>query len=144
MAVRYLSLSDVMALHDATMRGMGQSPAPLRDEGLLESAVLRPQMAAHYEDADLIRQTALLAVGIAQNRPYSDGNKRTAYMAALVFPRINGHPFTGDYLAMARQLEAVATRTDTLDAATQRFEDWLRRHTARGREEPKMDENRRN
>ena len=74
MAVRYLSVADVMALHNAMMEGMGRHPAPLRYAGLLESAVLRPQMAAYYEEADLVRQAALLAVGIAQNQPYVDGN----------------------------------------------------------------------
>ncbi len=69
----------------------------------------------------------MLAVGIAQNQPYVDGNKRTAYIAMLVFLRVNGLPFQGDYLALARELEAVATRTDSLDAATRRFEEWLRR-----------------
>lgn len=128
MAVRYLSVADVMALHIEMMEEMGEHPAPLRDQGLLESAVHRPQMAAYYEGADLVRQAALLAVGIAQNQPYVDGNKRTGYIAATVFLRANGRPFTGDRLDLARQLESVATRTDSLDAATGRFEDWLREH----------------
>ena len=129
MDVRYLSVADVMALHREMMEGMSHNPAPLRDTGLLESAVLRPQMAAYYEGADLVRQAALLAVAISQNQPYLDGNKRTAYIAALVFLRVNGRPFDGDYVMMARQLEAVATRTDSLEAAIDRFEDWLRTHT---------------
>jgi death on curing protein len=119
-----------MALHSEMMEQMGQRPAPVRDAGLLESAVLKPQMAAYYENADVIRQAAVLAVGIAQNQPYVDGNKRTGYIAALVFLRRNGHPFTGDYLEMAQQLEAVATRTDSLDAATGRLENWLRERVA--------------
>ena len=129
MAIRHLSVADVMALHDTMMRDMGDRPAALRDPGLLESAVLRPQMAAYYEGADLIRQAAVLAVGISQNQPYVDGNKRTAYIAAQVFLRVNGSPFAGEPLDMARELEAVATRTDSLDAATGRFEAWLRAHT---------------
>ncbi len=128
MPTRYLSVADVMALHNEIMEDMGQHPAPLRDQGLLESAVLRAQMAAYYEEADLVRQAAFLAVGIAQNQPYLDGNKRTAYMAAVVFLRVNGQPFNGDRLELARELEAVATRADSLDSATRRFEDWLRQH----------------
>src|SRR5262249_750441 len=128
MDIRFLSVADVMALHIEMMEGMGERPSPLRDEGLLESAVMRPQMAAHYEDADLVRQAALLAVGIAQNQPYVDGNKRTGYIAAVVFLRRNGKPFTGDRLTLAKHLEAVALRTDSLDAATARFEAWLREH----------------
>jgi hypothetical protein len=107
--IRHLSVADVMALHQAMMEGMGHHPAPLRDAGLLESAVLKPRTAAYYDGADLIRQAAVLAVGIAQNQPY---------------------PYNGDYMALARELEAVATRTDSLDAATRRFEDWLREHTS--------------
>ena len=126
--VRHLSLADVIALHAETMERMGSAAAPLRDEGGLESAVLRPQMAAYYEGADLVRQAALLAVGISQAQAFVDGNKRTAYIAALVFLRRNGHPFAGDHLEFAKQLEAVAERIDSLDAATSRFEEWLRRH----------------
>ena len=109
---------------------MGEHPAPLRDPGLLESAVLRPQMAAHYEDADMARQAALLAVGISQNQPLIDGNKRTGYIAAVTFLRVNGQPFTGEPLDLARQLQAVAERSDNLDATTQCFEDWLREHVS--------------
>ena len=127
--VRHLSLADVMALHNEMMEGLGQHPAPLRDPGALEAAVMRPQMAAHYEGADVIRQAALLAVGISQAQAYLDGNKRTAYIAARVFLRVNGHPFAGDGLELARQLEAVAERSDSLDAATRRLEEWLRAHT---------------
>ena len=108
------------------MKGMSHYPAPLRDRGLLESAVMRPQSAAYYKGADLVRQAALLAIGIAQNQPDVDGNKRTAYIAMLVFLRSNGRPSEGDHLALAVQLETVAERIDSLDAATDRFAAWLR------------------
>jgi hypothetical protein len=42
----YLSLADVIAIHERAMRRLGAAPNPLRDEGLLESAVMRPRMAA--------------------------------------------------------------------------------------------------
>lgn len=118
-----------MSLHTQMMERMGHHPAPLRDEGALESAVMKPQMAAYYEGADIVRQAALLAIGISQAQAYVDGNKRTAYIAALVFLRRNGRPLTGDHLEMARQLKAVAERSDSLEAATGRFEEWLRAHT---------------
>ncbi len=123
--IRSLSVADVLALHAEVMEGMGYRPAPLRDPGALESAVLKPQ-AAYYEGADLVRQAALLAIGLSQAQAFIDGSKRTAYIAALVFLRVNGRPYTGDYLELAQQLEAVAMRTDSLEAATRRFEDWLR------------------
>ena len=122
-----------MALHIRMMERLGYHPAPLRDQGLLESAVLRPQMAAHYEGADLIRQAALLGVGLSQAQAYVDGNKRTGYIAMVYFLELNGHTIAAEPLVIARQLELVAERTDGLEAATGRFEDWLREHT-----EPKV------
>lgn len=126
---RYLSLADVIALHHAVMERSGYAPAPLRSEPLLDSAVQRPRTAAYYEEADLIRQAALLAVGIAQAQAFLDGNKRTAYAALDVFLRLNSRLFDGNPLALAQQLEAVAERSDSLDAATERFEAWLRERT---------------
>ena len=126
--MRYLSLAEVIALHQAVMERTGYAPAALRVEGSLDSALQRPRMAAYYEDAELARQAALLAVGIAQAQAFLDGNKRTAYAALDVFLRLNGKAFAGDPIALAQQLEAIATRTNSLDAATGRFEQWLRRH----------------
>lgn len=124
----YFIVADVVALHNAMMKRLGVPPEPLRDAGLLESALLRPQMAAHYEDADVVRQGALLAVGIAQNQPFVDGNKRTAYVACVVFLERNGCRFFGEAVELSRQLELLAERTDSLTAATERFERWLREH----------------
>lgn len=123
---RYLALADVVALHVDVMERYGGHPEPLRDEGLLESAIMRPRMVAYYSGADLISQAAVLAVGIAQNQPFLDDNKRTAFMAMWVFLEDNGAHFTGDGLELAHQLEMVAERADSLDAAIARFEAWLR------------------
>src|SRR2546429_7938031 len=94
----YLSVGNVLALHEAIMRDTGQAPALLRDAGLLESAVMRPQMAAHYEDADLVTQAAYLIGGIAPAHPFVDGNKRTGMLAAEAFLRLNGMRYSGDGL----------------------------------------------
>jgi len=128
---RYLGVADLLALHQAVMERTGAAPAPLRDEGLLESAAMRPRMAFHYERADLIRQCALLAIGVAQAQAFLDGNKRTAFAAADVFLRLNGLAFAGDPLELARQLEAIVTRAGGLDEATDRFERWLRERIER-------------
>lgn len=126
--VRYLALADVLALHQAIMEKFSVAPALLRDEGALESAVMRPQMAAHYSGADLIRQAALLAVGISQAQAFVDGNKRLAFGACDVFLRLNGLLFSGDPLALAKELEAVSLRTGSLQEATDRLEAWLRKN----------------
>jgi len=84
-------------------------------------------MAEQYEDADLIRQAALLAVGISQAQAFLDGNKRTAFAVLDLFLRINAFKYSGEPLDLARQLELVAERVDSLAAATARFESWLKR-----------------
>jgi death-on-curing protein len=121
-----LTLSDLIAIHVEIVERTSSSYAPLRDEGLLESALNRPRMAAHYESADIVRQAGLLAVAISQAQAFVDGNKRTAYAASETFLEMNGFEFVGIPLEIAQQLEAVASREDSLDAATDRFEAWLR------------------
>jgi death on curing protein len=125
--IHYLSLADVLALHQAIMEKCGFASAPLRDEGMLESAIMRPRMAAYYSEADIIRQAALLAVGISQAQAFLDGNKRTAFLTCDVFLRLNGLAFVGDPLELALQLVAVAERRSDLEEAIAVFEEWLRK-----------------
>ena len=105
-------------------------PAPLRagGEGLLESAVMKPRMAEHYEAANLARQAAQLAVGISQNQPFLDGNKRTAYLAALVFLDVNDLVLDDADEAFAHELIRVAERDQPLDVAVDAFATWLGAH----------------
>ncbi len=121
----YPSVLDVLGLHRFIMERMGQTPA-LRDEGALDSALMRPAMAAQYEGADLATQAVRLITGIALAHPFVDGNKRTAYLAGDTFLRLNGHRFTGDPLDLARQIEAVLTRQGSLEEAEAAFVEWLR------------------
>ena len=128
--IYFLSLADVLALHEMVMERFGSGPSPLRDERLLESAVMRSQMAAYYSDADIIRQSALLAVDISQAQAFIDGNKRTAFAACDVFLRLNGLFFAGEPLANAQQIEVITQRKGDREAATNQFEQWLREHVA--------------
>ena len=65
--------------------------AGIRDEGLLASALARPQNALAYSpECDLATLAAAYAFGIMQNHPFLDGNKRTAYVVGLTFLRLNG------------------------------------------------------
>ncbi len=123
---RHLTLAEVVALHHKMMRAMGTRSQGLRDEGALESAIMRARMAAHYEDADIVRQAALMTVGISQAQAFVDGNKRSAYLTLDTFLAANGIDFVGEPLDLARQLELVAERPGERDAATDAFEAWLR------------------
>lgn len=124
-----LTLADVVALHEETMKRMGWTPAPLRDEGALESAIMRPRQLAHYEVADEIRQAAVLAVGISQAQAFIDGNKRTAVAAMRVFLYRAGFRIVSQPAETAQELERVAEAEDRAKAGAA-FEAWLREHVA--------------
>jgi death-on-curing protein len=126
----YLDVAEVIGIHVQFMERTGYRSQGIRAQNELESALARPQMAAYSEGADVIRQATLLAIGISQNQPFVDGNKRTAFATADAFLRLNGFNVHGNGLDFARQLEAVAERSDSLDDATDRFEAWLRANTA--------------
>lgn len=82
----------VLALHDEQLaeHGGGQG---LRDHGLLQSALARPENLASYGDPDAAALAASYAFGIARNHPFVDGNKRTAAVTALLFLALNGRRF---------------------------------------------------
>ena len=64
--------------------------AGIRDEGLLESALGRPQHLFAYERPTLFELAAVYAHGIAKNHPFLDGNERAEFMAAYIFLGVNG------------------------------------------------------
>lgn len=123
----YLSVADVQRLHlDIMARAGGASL--LRDIGLLESAVMRPRQAAHYEGADLCMQSARLAAGIALASAFEDGNKRLAYAAAIAFLALNGIRLAVDPIALADQILLLVNRTQSLQGAEEQYAQWLRDH----------------
>jgi len=120
--VRYLSVDDVLHLH-AIEVGPG---IPLRDRGLLESAVARPRQSAFGEDAysTVHLEAAALLQSLAQNQAFEDGNKRVAVLATFVFLGLNG-------LAVnAEDDEVVALTLDTaivpltLEQIAARLQTW--------------------
>jgi death-on-curing protein len=87
----YLALADVLELHALIIGATAAEAADqLRNRAGLESAIARTETYAHYQDADLALQAAVLAHGIAEGQQFIDGNKRTALIAMLVFLEING------------------------------------------------------
>jgi death on curing protein len=84
--VEYLDLDDMLGL----VRALGVGP--VRDLGLLDSAVERPRSSAFGEDAypTVILKAAALLHSLANNHALVDGNKRLAWLATVVFLDING------------------------------------------------------
>lgn len=89
-AVEYLDLDDLLALAGALLG----DPPPVRDLGLLGSAVARPQATAFGVDAylDVWTKAAALLHSIVNNHALVDGNKRLGWLATAVFLEINGYP----------------------------------------------------
>ncbi|MGQ0832030.1 MAG: type II toxin-antitoxin system death-on-curing family toxin [Microthrixaceae bacterium] len=86
--VEYLDLDDLIALAAALLG----DPPPVRDLGLLGSAVARPMTSAFGEDAypDLWSKAAALLHSLVKNHPLVDGNKRLGWLACAVFLDLNG------------------------------------------------------
>jgi death-on-curing protein len=89
--IAWLKKALVLATHDRQIVEHGGS-AGVRDEGLLESALARPQQLHAYGDPepDLADLAASLAYGLARNHPFVDGNKRTAAVCCEAFLELNG------------------------------------------------------
>lgn len=85
----WLSLDLALAIHDRQLAEHG-GPTGVRDQGMLESALARPINQWTYGEDDLCALAAAYAYGIARNHPFADGNKRTAWVFARLFLRLNG------------------------------------------------------
>ena len=86
---RWLGTTAIHTMHEELIAEHGGSSG-VRDNGLLESALARPQNLIAYGNPSLAEMAASYAFGIARNHPFVDGNKRTALMAAYVFLGLNG------------------------------------------------------
>jgi len=86
MTYDYIRVDDVLAIHADQIERYGGSQG-LRDPGLLEAALFRPQ-TGYYPS--LVDEAAALWESLSQNHPFVDGNKRTAFAATYVFLFING------------------------------------------------------
>ena len=121
--VVWLEKALVLAIHDRQLAEHGGS-AGVRDEGLFESALARPQQLYAYGDPapDLADLAAALAYGLARNHPFVDGNKRTAHVAYRTFLALNGAELVATdeekYLTMLALAEGKLSESE--------FAAWLR------------------
>ena len=112
------TIEDVIAIHDDQILQFGGSYG-LRDEGGLESALLRPQIG--YYDG-IIEEAAAMMESLAMNHPFVDGNKRTAFFATDTFLRLNGYYIDCDDLeAHAFFMQLFATNSFRFA----QLRDWL-------------------
>ena len=94
----WVSKEAALSMHNRQLSEHGGQDG-VRDEGLLESALGRPQNLFAYNDEPVTipKMAAAYAYGIATNHPFLDGNKRTALAVSQTFLMLNDYKFTGDF-----------------------------------------------
>jgi death-on-curing protein len=126
MEVKYLSYAEAVALHLMFMRKAGEDRAGAFEPNLVKSALARPQHAAVYENADLVRQAATLCFGLIKSHPWVGGNKLTATLLVERFLFLN-------------QIEVTATKPETVELVlavesnqwdVDQITEWYRKHTS--------------
>lgn len=126
MEPRWLTPAVVHALHRESVARFGGSDG-LRDAGLLESALARPQHRAAYEDnVSLFALAADYCQGIVKNHPFLDGNKRSGILAAVTFLSLNGYDFRPPETSVVQMIVALAAGEADGDVLTSWFEEFSR------------------
>jgi death-on-curing protein len=122
-AWRWLSSDVLCAVHAEQLAEHG-GLAGLRDANALESALARAEQLAHYGSPDGAELAAAYGFGIARNHPFSDGNKRTAFVATELFLVLNG--FELQAIDADCVITMLGLAAGDIDEAS--FAAWIRAH----------------
>lgn len=124
--MKYLTVKDVLLLHNLAIDASGGSHG-LRDLGLLESAVARPQ--AGFGDEELYL-TLFLKVGalvhsLLRNHAFVDGNKRTSMFSGMTFLELNGYKFE----ATQKEIVNFALKIENDKLSVEEIAAWFEKHS---------------
>lgn len=124
--MKYLTVKDILLLHDLSIDKFGGSHG-LRDLGLLESVVARPQSLFDGEDLypDIFLKAGALVHSLLLNHQFVDGNKRTAMFSLMTFMELNGYKF------VAKQEEVVnaALWIENIKPTIEEISAWIKKHS---------------
>jgi death-on-curing protein len=123
---KWVAKSVALAIHEQQIAEHGGTQG-VRDIGLLESALARPQNLAAYGEPDLAAMAAAYAFGIARNHPFLDGNKRTSYVISQTFLGLNGLDIAADEATRLRIWLKLAVGNMT----EEELAEWLRSNTVK-------------
>ena len=120
--MNYLTTAQVLFIHARLIAETGGAPG-IRDLGLLESAVARPQATFDGEDLypDLATKAAALMASLVGNHPFVDGNKRVGITAAAIFLQRNGQRLTATNEAVEAFTLSVAQGKKSMEEITAWF-----------------------
>lgn len=122
----WVSLEVALAAHHEQIAEHGGGEG-VRDSGMLESAMARPQNLVAYGDPDGAELAAAYAFGIARNHPFVDGNKRTAAVVSETFLALNGHGLTATDAELVVTFLALAAG----ELSERELAAWFRDHLVR-------------
>lgn len=130
MRINYLSIEQVLAIHDQMVKRFGGSFG-IRDLGLIDSAVARPQASFGGQDlyTNIFDKAAALLQSLLKNHPFVDGNKRTALTSAGLFLKINGWELVNAHKAEVE----FAIKVDNSNLSLEQISKWLKEHSVRSR-----------
>jgi death-on-curing protein len=123
---RWIDKNLLLLLHDESLSEHG-GLSGMRDEGLLDSALARPQNLAAYKETDIAALAAAYCFGIAKNHPFVDGNKRAAFLAAGLFLLLNGTKLTASQADATHAVLGVAAG----EISEAQFAEWIRQNCAK-------------
>jgi death-on-curing protein len=121
---RWVSAQVIYAVHDRQIAEHGGG-AGVRDAGLVESALMRPENLAAYGEPDAAALAAAYAYGLVRNHGFIDGNKRTAWIAARLFLADNDYRLAFDKVEAVKLVEALAAGSVSEDVLAQWLKDRL-------------------
>lgn len=123
---RWVDRRALVLLHAESLAEHGGGEG-VRDEGLLQSALARPQNLSAYGQPDFADLAASYGLGLAKNHPFMDGNKRVAFLAIGLFLYLNG------YRLKATQAEATLTMLAVAGSEITEAElaMWIRDHAVK-------------
>ena len=116
----WLNSAVIIAVHEAQLAEHGGG-AGVRDHNLLSSALSRPQNLAAYGQPDAADLAAAYGFGISRNHAFIDGNKRTGFVAAAMFLRLNGYKLVTDDAGKVLTMLAVSAG----DITETEFAAWI-------------------
>lgn len=122
----YLTVAQVLFIHDRMVKLFGGSHG-VRDLGLVESAVARPQSSFGGEDLypDIFSKAAALLQSLLKNHPFVDGNKRTAISSAGIFLKKNGWKLKNKH----KEEVEFAVKVDNQNLSLEEIASWLEKNS---------------
>jgi death-on-curing protein len=126
MSTKYLTKEEIISAHYFIMKRMNDTEqSGVKDHGLLDSAVHRPQQSVFGEDAypSLFQKAAALLESLVKNHCFHNGDKRTAYLVTKSFIQLNGYHLKMDRQYAVEFMVDVAKGIHTLDKIAEILEE---------------------